>query len=76
MNSALVTYPQNLSYEKDENGYLFNVIFSLDALTNCLDTNGNGVNDPAEYTNGDGVFNQDDCILSTLEPTVFAFTQQ
>ncbi|MCX2718907.1 DUF7151 family protein [Lentiprolixibacter aurantiacus] len=28
---------------------------------NCWDTNGNGVNDPAEDVNGDGVFDTSDC---------------
>lgn len=29
--------------------------------TSCFDTNGNGVGDPAEDTNGDGVYNANDC---------------
>ncbi len=29
---------------------------------NCWDTNGNGMNDPAEDTNGDGVWDATDCI--------------
>lgn len=36
---------------------------------NCWDTNGNGVNDPSEDVNGDGLWNSADCIVGSPGPT-------
>ena len=35
---------------------------------NCWDTNGNGINDPAEDANGDGLFNSTDCTVGIAGP--------
>ena len=35
---------------------------------NCWDANGNGTNDPAEDTNGDGLFNSADCTVGIVGP--------
>jgi hypothetical protein len=35
---------------------------------NCWDINGNGTNDPAEDTNGDGLFNSTDCTVGVAGP--------
>ena len=76
LHSHLVVDPELLWYEKNFNGFLFNMFLPVDTLTNCYYTYSDGATEPTDDWNGDGVLNEDDCVIGfTHLPTVFALTQ-